>query len=225
MDIASIPFTPEQFFGVFARYNTGTWPAPAVFPIVAWVMVLVAARGRRHAGRIVAVWLGLLWLWMGIVYHVGYFRAINPVAAVFGAAFVLQGLLLLRAAARDELAFTGPLDARSDAGTAVLLYSLIIYPWVGLAVGHRFPGAPTFGVPCPSTAYTLGLLLWSSKRVPAKLLIIPVAWAIVATSAAILFGVWEDLGLIVAAGVAVLAVRRGSPVGSEPVVLPRTGIA
>jgi hypothetical protein len=221
----ALPFTPEQFFGVFARYNAATWPAPAVLPVVAWAVVLLAARGGRRSGRIVTIWLGLLWLWMGIVYHVGYFRAINPVAAVFGAAFVLQGLLLLRAGARDELAYTGPLDARSDAGTAVLLYALIIYPWVGLAVGHRYLGAPTFGVPCPSTAYTLGMLLWSSRRVSATLLIIPVAWALIATSAAIQFGVWEDLGLIVAAVVAVLAVRRRSPVGSEPVVLPGIGIA
>ena len=204
----AIPFTPEQFFGVFARYNTETWPAPVVLTVAGWSMVILAGSATRFAGRIVTFWLGLLWLWMGIVYHVGYFRAVNPVATVFGGAFILQGLLLIRAGVRHQITYVGPLDERADTGTAAILYALILYPWIGLAVGHRYPATPTFGLPCPSTIYTLGLLLWSSRPVPLILLLVPAAWTIVGAWGAIAFGLWQDLGLLAALGLTTIEVGR-----------------
>ena len=207
----AIPFTSEQFFGVFARYNTETWPAPVVLTVAGWSMVILAGSGTRLAGRIVTFWLGLLWLWMGIVYHVGYFRAVNPVAIAFGAAFILQGLLLIRAGVRNQITYAGPLDERTDTGTAALLYALVLYPWIGLAIGHRYPATPTFGLPCPSTIYTLGLLLWSSRPVPLTLLLVPAAWTIVGAWGAIAFGVWQDLGLLAVLGLTTIAVGRRRP--------------
>lgn len=207
--VKGIPFTADEFFGVFARYNTETWPASLVLAAAGWAVVLLAALGRRHAGRIAAAWLALLWLWMGVVYHLIYFRSINPIAAGFGAAFILQAALLFRTALRGELRFTGSLEERGDWGTVVLFYGLLVYPWIGTALGHRYPAAPTFGVPCPTTIYTLGLLLWSSGRIPVSLLIVPTAWTIIAASATVLFGVWQDLGLPAAMLVTiVVAVRR-----------------
>lgn len=94
------------------------------------------------------------------------------------------------------------------AGTA-----LVGYPIVGFLVGHRYPAAPTFGVPCPTTIFTLGLLLWSTGPLARRLTVVPVLWAIVGTSAAVNLGMTEDLGLFVAALCAVLFIfapaRRG----------------
>jgi hypothetical protein len=71
-------------------------------------------------------------------------------------------------------------------------------PAVGYALGRVYPESPTFGAPCPVVIFTFGLLMWADKKLPWYLLIIPVLWAFIATSAALTFGVKEDFGLLVA---------------------------
>jgi hypothetical protein len=53
-------------------------------------------------------------------------------------------------------------------------------------------------VPCPTTIFTFGLLLWTERAVPKYLLVIPLLWTVIGSSAAWLLGFWEDLGLLVA---------------------------
>jgi len=60
----------------------------------------------------------------------------------------------------------------------------------------------TFGVPCPTTLLTLGLLLIAEPSSWA-LAAIPIAWALVGGSAALLLGVKADLMLFVAAALLV----------------------
>jgi hypothetical protein len=58
---------------------------------------------------------------------------------------------------------------------------------------------PLFGIaPCPTTIFTIGVLLMASDRLTLWLSIIPIAWALIGTSAALFLGVPEDLGLAVA---------------------------
>ncbi len=90
-----------------------------------------------------------------------------------------------------------------------MFYALIIYPMLSYFNGHIFPASPTFGLPCPTTIFTFGILLWTSQRVPIFLLIIPFLWSLVGGSAAFLLGILEDTGLPIAGMLAVfLLVRR-----------------
>jgi hypothetical protein len=93
-----------------------------------------------------------------------------------------------------------------------VFYALIGYPALGWAFGHRYPAAPTFGVPCPTTIFTLGLLLWGLERLPWRVVVVPLLWAGVGTSAAATLGITEDFGLplagIVTVGFVVEARRR-----------------
>ncbi len=70
-----------------------------------------------------------------------------------------------------------------------------MYPLLSTLIGHRYPEAPTFGLPCPTTIFTLGLLSWTRPSVPWPLTIVPIGWAIIGSSAAVRLGMWEDLGL------------------------------
>ena len=83
---------------------------------------------------------------------------------------------------------------------------IVIYPLIGYALGRIFPSTPTFGTPCPTTIFTFGLLLWADRKISLSLLIIPVLWSIVGTSAALNFGVKEDFGLLVAATMGTAAI-------------------
>jgi hypothetical protein len=88
-------------------------------------------------------------------------------------------------------------------GAAFILYGLLIYPLLGYILGHRYPYSPTFGLPCPTTIFTFGLLLWTAPRIPKYLLALPLVWAFIGFTAAFQLGVLEDVMLPVAGLVAV----------------------
>ena len=195
-----MPFTTEQFFRVFEKYNQTVFPMQFLLISVAIASVILAANPKPSANKTISVLLGFLWLWTGVVYHLIFFTEISPPAYLFGTLFIFQGLLFLyEGIAKNRLSFRANQKNYGILGSMFIVYALVIYPLLGYALGHIFPAFPTFGTPCPTTIFTFGLLLWTDKKVPFKLLVIPVLWSIVGTSAALNFGIKEDFGLTVAA--------------------------
>lgn len=209
-----IPFSIDQFLDVFRQYNLAVSPAQWALYALGLMAVALVVRGTRGAGRLISGILALLWLWMGAVYHVAFFRRINPAATLFGAVFIGEAIAIARVGAwQGRLAFRARRDAGRLLAWALVAYALVLYPLVGLALGHRYPAAPTFGLPCPTTIFTMGLLALVTPRPPAALLVVPLAWAAVGTSAAMQLGMREDFGLLAAALVAlgILLARAGMP--------------
>ena len=180
---------------LFAAYNESVWPAEHVLAIVA-VAALAAAIRRQSTVPVLA--LSLLWAWAGVVYHVMYFSDVTPAGFVFGAAFTVQALLFVGTAVRRPLSFNPRVDLKGISGAFIAAFAIFGYPLVGKLIGHAYPAAPLFGAPCPITLFTLGLLLWA-ENVPARLLAIPIGWAVVGGSAAFLWGFWHDLAMPFAA--------------------------
>jgi hypothetical protein len=207
-----LPFSRDQFFDVFAEYNMATWPFQ--IGLVAVAMASVAAIYiRGDWDRAITCVLALLWAWMAIGYHFVFFSRINPAACVFGGADLLAAGLFARHAITATLHFRHPFGARHVAGIVLVAYSLVGYPMVGWLAGHAYPRAPAFGLPCPTTIFTLGMLLLAKRPVPASLFVVPIAWSIVATVAAVELGVIQDYALPVAAIMAILfsaRIRRGT---------------
>lgn len=196
-----VPFSADQFFGVFAAYNQAVWPAQILLTGAAAAVVVLAIRYGDRAGRWVAGFLAVLWLWTGVAYHLLHFVEINPAAAGFGGAFVVQGILFAGWGARRKLELGWRPDLYGITAGIILAYALVIYPLLGPVFGHAYMASPTFGAPCPAVIYTFGLLLLA-RRVPLWLLVVPAAWAVIGTSAVFAFGVVQDLGLLVSALVA-----------------------
>ncbi len=193
------PFTREQFFEVFIRYNEALWPAQfALYAVALAALALVLAR-HRLAGRTASVVLALLWAWMGIAYHFGYFREVNPAATFFGAIFLVGAALFAwQGVVHQRLQFMWQLNPRSAAGLLLIAYALVFYPALAWLLGHRYPAMPTFGLPCPTTIFTLGLLTLVRPRYPRSVFLVPLAWVLVGSQAAFLFGLYEDIGLLAA---------------------------
>ena len=204
-----MPFTHQEFLDVFGAYNATMWPA-ALLLWLASVVVMVAFYRRGAARtRAVMVLLAIHWLWSGVVYHLLFFRPINPAASLFAAMFVLQAVLLLRWGLRSSrFVLTPRSTVWSRVGTAFVAYSLV-YPGLGLLFGLSYPRLPLFAVPCPTTILTVGVLLSAPKRDVRWLGVIPILWAGVGGSAALSLGVRADFALLAAGAVliAFLVVR------------------
>lgn len=210
-----LPFSREQFFAVFAAYDTAVWPAPLIaYAAGAVVLVVLAFGPRPGTDRTVAAILAAQWAWTGVVYHGLYFAAINPVALGFAALFVVEAALFLPIAlGRGSLRFAYRRDRSTVLGVALVAYAAVIYPGLGLAAGHVYPAMPVFGItPCPLTLFTLGLMMLAGERPPALLLAVPTLWSLIGGSAAVLLGVPQDWPLLFAGAVTVLVVWTCRPV-------------
>src|SRR6478735_636787 len=97
-----MPFTAQQFFETFAKYNTGVWPAQVVLTALALSVIVLLIRTRPTHRR-----------------------------------------------------------------------------WIAAD-----PAVPTFGLPCPTTIFTIGVLLFAKAPVPRSAFIVPVLWALVGSTAA-----------------------------------------
>jgi hypothetical protein len=199
------PFAADQFIGVIAKYNNAVWPMQVVFYLFASTAIFLVFRQNSYSSKIISAILGSLWLWMGIAYHWTFFTEINPAARIFGAVFVLQGILFLYYGLKNKLKFKFNKDVRDYIGLGLIALGVLIYPIAGYIIGHRFPDNPTFGLPCPTTMFTLGVLLLGSSHIK-RLIVIPFIWSIIGFMAAIYFGIKEDVLLLLSGLVALTAV-------------------
>ena len=197
-----LPFTSEQFLEVFAEYNRRFW----VVALLWWVasLVLIFLIWRHHERRrIVWLFLGALWLWNASAYHALLFTRINPAAWLFAALFGLQAVAFFRMAACANDGRWISSGWQRNAALTLVVYALA-YPSLTIAFGHRYPAAPTFGVPCPTAILSIGLLLAAPGVTPGHLVIVPMLWSIVGGSAAIFLRVPTDYVLFAAGGALVM---------------------
>jgi Family of unknown function (DUF6064) len=204
-----IPFTTEQFYAVFRDYNTTLWPAQLVLLALAAAAIALVVSPRSWSGAGVSLILALLWAWMALAYQLAFFSAISPPAYGFAIVFLLgAGLFLWHGVVKRRLEFRLTGGARSAVGLLLIVFALVVYPaWSWLA-GQPYLDTPTFGLPCPTTIFTVGLLACLVRPYPRSLLVVPVLWSLVGVQAAFLLGVPQDLALAVAAVVGIVLIAR-----------------
>jgi len=194
-----MPFSVEQFLDVFKHYNQSVWPIQIAFYILAILAVFLAIRQSVYTGRVVSAILSFFWLWMGLIYHWTFFLVINKAAWLFGGLFILQSAFFLhRGVIKGKLSFRFEANVFGYFGLGLIGFALVIYPIIGILFGHNYPYSPTFGLPCPTTIFTFGILLWSVQKLPFYMFVVPVLWSLVGFTAAIQLGMLEDTGLLIA---------------------------
>ena len=201
----TLPFSESDFFAVFARYNESVWPAQVILYLLGIAAVALAFRRSIRSTRLIYVVLAFFWLWMGAVYHASFFADVNPAANGFAAAFVVQSVFFFAMASRLNIALMPGKTLAGVCGGVLAAASLVVYPVLTALADHRYPAQPTFGLPCPTTIFTLGILLWAVDAVPMHVVIIPLLWAVITTFATVQLGVREDL-LLSASAIVFLAV-------------------
>jgi hypothetical protein len=198
-----LPFTADQFFGIFADYNQTFWPVA----VVLWLMTVLAVAlvwwQPARWSPMLSLFLGALWLWNAAAYHALLFTRINRAAWIFSLLFAFQAALFMRAGLQKRLLYVST-GARQGLGMGLAAYSLL-YPFLTMGLGHDYPATPTFGLPCPTAILTMGLLLTVSGKIPFGLAVVPIVWGFIGGSAATLLDVPTDYVLL-AAGMLLLIV-------------------
>ena len=198
-----MPFTTQQFFSVFENYNASVFPIQLVFLFFGILAVYSTLSEKSGRNKIIGGLLVLIWIWIGITYHIIFFASINPAAYVFGGLFILQGIFFyIETFVRKNLVFKYTGSAKGFLAVVFILFGLIIYPVIGFYLVGSVLKTISFGLPCPSTIVTFGFLMLTVKKFPWYLLVIPSLWALIGTAAAVKFGVYQDYIMIVAAVVA-----------------------
>lgn len=194
-----LPFSVDQFFEVIRNYNEAVWPGQILLTLLAVGAVALVCWGRAWSARVIWAALAFMWAWTGVVYHLGFFASINPAAYVFGALFLLgSAVFLCLAIRRSSLTFTVGRYPATAVGLVLIVYALVVYPIWSSLEGHAYPNLPTFGLPCPTTIFTIGLLAMVRGGRVWPLFIAPVIWSMIGLQAAFLFAVDPDLGLGIA---------------------------
>lgn len=191
-----MPFNRQEFLEVFGRYNVAVWPVQLLLYAVA--LVIVALILRRERPFVVFALLATLWLWTGVVYHLLFFSGINPAARYFGIAFVAQAVLLLARDRRPTASGEWGTPIAQSTGKVLIAYALFGSPLIGYLAGATYPTVVTLGLPCPTTIFTIGVLLIAVRQPSVWLLAIPLLWAVIGTFAAIALSIPQDYGLTVA---------------------------
>lgn len=222
-----LPFTAEDFLGLFERYNLAIWPAQVVMYGLGLVAIGLSIWKTRQGDRVISAILGVFWLWIGIVFLVVFYRELNGMVAVgFGLLLAIQGILFIYCGVvRQELHFSAGGHLQQIVGALFIVYALAIYPVLGALAGHGFPRSPVFGVaPCPTTIFTFGLMLWVDEKLPRYLLAIPFLWSVFAVGAALGLGIYEDVAMPLSGIIAVLLIllrpRQQTPEGFRQPVVP-----
>ena len=190
-------FKIETFLGMLARYNQDVWPLQIGAYLLAILALVIAFKPFKYSSKIITAVLSLFWFWTGIVFGLFYWGPSYTPAYIFSVLLIIQGILFLFSGVlKAKLSFQFKLNPYSVLGMIIILYGLAGYQVFGYFIGHRYPDffAPGL-VPCPTNVFTVGLLLWTDKKIPKRLLIIPFLWSL-SGFMPVSKGILEDIGMI-----------------------------
>ena len=206
------PFTTEQFFHVFEKYNSTMFPYQLILLLLGIVGLFLLHSDNSLKNGLIGGYIGLLWIWMGFAYHIKFFTEINKAAYYFGAIFILQGIFILfNTRVKNNLIFSFIPQTKDYLGYFFILYGLVLYPIFSILMADSIAKTISLGLPCPTTIFTFGFFILTNSKFPKYLLIIPSIWAIIGLGAAIKFGVYQDFMILFAAIVAdIILINRNT---------------
>lgn len=190
-------FALGKFLITLENYNLDIWPLQIFSYVLGIAVVVIAIKRTEFSNRVISLILSFFWLWSGIVFCILYWNKSFKFAYIFGILLTIQGLIFLYGFIRQNISFSYTGNIYSSIGILLIFYAMIGYFLIGLFIGHTYPHSFPFGlVPCPTAIFTLGILLWTDKKVPKHILIIPALLSL-AGIIAIIKTIYEDMGLLI----------------------------
>lgn len=173
-------FAPQTFYRLFELHNAAWWPIHLLMVAAGFVALASLRRSAAWHGRAMAAVLAGVWLFVGSSYFVDRYATINWAAVYFAGAFAIQAVLFMwTGLIRDHMTFPARAAKTNPFGFALLLFAVIVYPLIALALGRVWAQTEVFGIaPDPTVVATLGVLL-AAQRTHWHLMVVPLLWCAV----------------------------------------------
>lgn len=192
-----IPFTPDVYVGMIARYNLEIWPGHLIALAFIWTMIVCARRGGQANGRVMLTLIAGFWIWVGYGFHMERYAQLNWAALAFGWIFILQGALILLWGATAKT-----IDARLRAdkfgafGLLLIAASIALHPGLVLMAGSAVSAGQIAGTaPLSLMLLSFGGTAFLTKRPPAWLIALPLLWCLWEFAWSWTLGLWPDYTL------------------------------
>ena len=197
-----------EFFNIIALYNLTFWPITLLTILLGLVAIFFVFKKNVYSDRLIVLILAFIWFWVGIIFGFVFYGPWTPL--VFGfpfpgfgyfyaVIFTLQGIIFLYFGVyRKALSFKFETNILAILGSILILYAIAFYWLVGFATGYPYPFYPIFGTaPCPVVIFTIGLFLWTDKRISPIVLILPTVYGLMAFIPVFAFGIYADIVLFI----------------------------
>ena len=192
-----LSFSLEEFLLVLESYNLDIWPLQIIAYVLILIILFVSLKPAKYSSKIILAVLSFFWLFNGIVFCFIYWAPSHIFGYIFGIFCTVQGLLFLYSLIRSDIIIAPPNKTYLLIGMLFFLYSMIGYQLFGYYLDHIYPKFFPVGlVPCPTTIFTLGLLIIINTKIPIKYIAIPLIISLGGLLAAY-NGIYEDIGLII----------------------------
>ena len=192
-----LSFSLEEFLLVLESYNLDIWPIQIIAYALILIILFVSLKPAKYSSIIILAVLSFFWLFNGIVFCFIYWAPSHIFGYIFGIFCTVQGLLFLYSLIRSDIKIVPPNKTYLLIGMLFFLYSMIGYQLFGYYLDHIYPKFFPVGlVPCPTTIFTLGLLIIINTKIPIKYIAIPLIISLGGLLAAY-NGIYEDIGLII----------------------------
>ena len=203
----------EEFWNLIHRYDASIFPVQFAFSIVAIVLIVfIAKKPSAKLNRLVNFFLMLCYLWIGIIFFLGFNRELSAQMHYFQPVLIfIIALLFGLDIFMKNSNFQFP-TVRWHRGIVLffMVYSIVGYPVIGWLLGHPYSvqiaggfsiWVPIVGVyPCPTTILSIALLGAALPQGDKKVMIPLLFWALSSIFGPPVrnYGVYEDIGLFMA---------------------------
>lgn len=189
------------FWTTIGNYNSATWIYQVIMLVVGYALAaMLLFRPQKWVKTGMKLYLAAVYLWISIIYYHIYCapRSYNGVMSVFWSLLSLAWIWdLMTGYTRFE-------RNRQYTKLACLLMAMpFLYPLLSWFRGLTFPEITSPVMPCSVVVFTIGLLLFFSRKVNLFIILLLCHWSVIGLSKTYFFQIPEDF-LLVSASVPAL---------------------
>jgi len=185
----------EVFWNNVSAYNVSIFPMQIITLVVAIILTyLLLVRPGTGVNKLIKAYLSLTFLWFVFMFP---FEGVFKIG--FGLVHIAIAVLFFIDIFRAKIEFKFPESSGKRYFILFLIFSAFaLYPLIEYMSGHLYPKVLLFGVaPCPTTIFSLALLIGAAPKVGKIIFILLIFPAIFSgLSTPTMLGIWADLLLL-----------------------------
>ena len=186
----------EVFFNNVSVYNVSIFPMQIITLVIAVILTcLLFVRPSTIVSKLIKIYLSFTFVWFVLMFP---FEGVFKIG--FGLVHIVIAILFFIDIFTAKIEFKFPETSGKRYFMLFLIFSAFaLYPLIEYMSGHLYPKILLFGVaPCPTTIFSLALLIGAVPKVGKIIFILLIFPAIFSgLSVPIMLGVWADLLLLV----------------------------